>query len=133
MRAHGPLICGLWLVLLATSACGGSGTRATETDPPVIVATTTIVGDLIVASGLGLEAGLAERYDCLVTLPDAAPAETPGPPSNGRDPARVALFIDSLGGPGSAAETYADMMLTNADRLAQAGPVAYVERAPTRP
>jgi hypothetical protein len=40
MRAHGPLVCGLWLVLLATSACGGSGTGATETDPPVIVATT---------------------------------------------------------------------------------------------
>lgn len=100
MRARGPLVCGLWLVLLATSACGdGTGRSGTETDPPVIVATMTIVGDLttlvagpeasvevlmpvgadprvyeptrgqtrrlleadlIVASGLGLEAGLAE-------------------------------------------------------------------------
>jgi zinc/manganese transport system substrate-binding protein len=278
MRARGPLVSGLWLVLLTTSACGGGIGTYVEDDPPVIVATTTIVGDLtalvagqeatvevlmpigadpadyeptpeqkrrlleadlIVASGLGLEAGLAwalsdaerrgvpilrlgenlcpldasdgtteacdpywwmdplraagavsliadrllsvhdghwvmrameadrslgdldsvirgrlsrcetwpreivtsepglgyfaERYDCLITLPDAAPADTPGPSSSGRDPARVALFIDSLGGPGSAAETYADMMLTNADRLAHAGPVAFVERTPTRP
>jgi zinc/manganese transport system substrate-binding protein len=80
--------------------------------------------------GLGY---FAERYDCLITLSDGPPAETPGPSSSGRGPARVAMFIDSLGGPGSAAETYADMMLTNADRLAHAGPVAYVERAPTRP
>ena len=41
----------------------------------------------------------------------------------------VTLFVDSLGAPGSGAETYQDMMLTNAERVAEAGPVLFVERA----
>jgi zinc/manganese transport system substrate-binding protein len=41
----------------------------------------------------------------------------------------VTLFVDSLGAPGSGAETYQNMMLTNAERIAEAGPVSFVERA----
>jgi len=33
----------------------------------------------------------------------------------------VSVYIDSLGGPGSGAETYEDMMRTNANRIAHAG------------
>lgn len=44
---------------------------------------------------------------------------------------KVAVFIDSLGGPGSGAETYEDMMLTNADRIAHAGSTVLVQRRHT--
>ncbi len=47
----------------------------------------------------------------------------------GRRAEMVALFIDSVGGPGSGAETYEDMMLTNADRIAHAGSSVLVEPA----
>ena len=43
----------------------------------------------------------------------------------------VPVFIDSLGELGSGAETYEDMMLTNANRIAHAGPVALVGRTHT--
>jgi hypothetical protein len=49
----------------------------------------------------------------------------------GPSPTRVALFIDSLGEPGSGAETYGDMMLTNADRIAHAGSTVIVQRTHT--
>ena len=271
MWGRGALAVGLGLVLLATSACGGSTGARVESDRPLIVATTTIVGDLaslvagqeaavevlmpigadpntyeptpeqtrqlreadlVVASGLGLEAGLsqalsdtecvgvpvlrlgehlcplvgadvtgkafdpywwmdplraagavgliadalltvqdgrwvmrameadrdlgdldsvirvrlsrcdtwprqlitsqpglgyfAERYDCIVTSPGAALAAGLDP-SDDHGAEHVSVFVDSLGGPGSGAETYLDMMLTNADRLADAGAVAFVE------
>ncbi len=42
---------------------------------------------------------------------------------------QVAVFIDSLGGPGSGAETYEDMMRTDAERIAHAGPNVLVEWA----
>lgn len=46
------------------------------------------------------------------------------------DPAgSVTLFVDSLGVTGSGAETYLEMMLTNAERIAAAGPGSFVERA----
>ncbi len=276
MLVRKPLICGLWLVLLTTSACAGDiGTGTREVAPPVVVATTTIVGDLtsvvtgqeatvevlmptgadprayeptpeqtrrlleadlIVSSGLSLEAGLAEalddaerrgvpmlrlgeslcplveasgidgicdpywwmdplraagavgliadalisvqdgqwvmramaadsslgdldrvirlrlsrcdtwprqlitsqpglgyfaeRYGCVVTSPTAALAAGMGRSDDHNDEP-VSVFVDSLGGPGSGAETYLDLMLTNADRLAHAGSVAFVERVPT--
>ena len=41
----------------------------------------------------------------------------------------VILFVDSLGAPGTGAETYQQMMLTNAERVVEAGPVSFVERA----
>ena len=39
----------------------------------------------------------------------------------------VTVFIDSLGEPGSGAETYEDMMRTNANRIAHAGLNVLVE------
>ncbi len=277
MWGGGALAAGLGLVLMATSACGGSTGTLVESDRPLIVATTTIVGDLaslvagqeatvealmpigaepsayeptpeqtrhlleadlVVASGLGLEAGrlsramddaervgvpvlrlgerlcplpvgegsdgtcdpywwmdplraagavgliadalltvqdgrwvmrameadvnlgdldsvirvrlsrcdawprriissqpglgyFAERYDCIVTSPAAALAAGLHPSDDGSTEP-VSLFVVSLGGPGSGAETYLDMMLTNANRLAHAGSVVFVERAPDR-
>lgn len=41
----------------------------------------------------------------------------------------ISVYIDSLGGPGSGAETYEDMMRTNADRIAHAGQNVLVEWA----
>ena len=38
----------------------------------------------------------------------------------GRDVQVVSLFIGSLGGPDSGATSYEEMMMTNADRIAQA-------------
>ncbi len=274
MRGHGALAVVLGLILLAVSACDGSTGTRSEVSHPLIVATTTIVGDLaavvagqeaavevlipvgadpstyeptpeqtrrlseadlVVASGLGLEAGLAqtldaaehqgvavlrlgeslsplpagdgtdqasdpywwmdplraagavsliadrmtmirsgdwvaralaadgrlvdldrairvrlarceawprqlitsqpgigyfaERYDCLVE--SAAMASDPSSEASGETP--VAVFIDSLGGPGTEAETYEEMMLANADRIAHAGPTVLIERAPAGP
>lgn len=63
------------------------------------------------APGLGY---FAERYDCIVT--DQGGAET------------VSVYVDSLGAPGSGAETYEDMMRINADRIAHAGQNVLVER-----
>lgn len=316
MQARTLMRPGLWLALIAFLALGGCAGPAVETDPPLVVATTTIVGDLtarvageeavvevlmpigadpcdyeltmeqtgrlleadlIVSSGLGLEAGLAEaladaelrgvevlrlgdalhprhlghdereafdpywwmdplraagavtliadrmlaiddggwttraveaerdlcaldveirdalwprrsgprylltdqpglgyfaeRYDCLVGRPDPVIVEPLGPSSVSAVPShrdelpgggvsrmaeteptgvgvsrvegwaphaaispstkRVAVFIDSLGEAGSGAETYGDMMLTNADRIARAGSTVLVQRAHT--
>jgi zinc/manganese transport system substrate-binding protein len=39
----------------------------------------------------------------------------------------VSVYVDSLGAPGSGAETYEDMMRTNADRIAHAGQNVLVE------
>lgn len=121
------------------------------------------------------QAGLAyfaERYDCIIGHPDPVLVEPLGPSSVtpvraqaadeplpagvsrmpgtvaraegvsridltapavalGLGPTRVALFIDSLGEPGSGAETYGDMMLTNADRIAHAGSTVLVQRRHT--
>jgi zinc/manganese transport system substrate-binding protein len=63
------------------------------------------------------------------TLPTRRGVSLMGPDGfDGRGAATVAVFVDSLGGPGSGAETYEHMMLANADRIARAGPTVIVER-----
>ena len=114
----------------------------------------------------------AERYDCIIGHPDPVYVEPLGPSSVtplraqaddeplpvgvsrmpgtdtraedvsrvdltalqvalGPGPTRVALFIDSLGEPGSGAGTYGEMRLTNADRIAHAGSTVLVQRRHT--
>jgi zinc/manganese transport system substrate-binding protein len=71
----------------------------------------------------------AQRYDCIVSSPTAALAAGMDRSVDDSDEP-VSVFVDSLGGPGSGAETYLDMMLTNTDRLAHAGSVVFVQPAP---
>jgi ABC-type Zn uptake system ZnuABC Zn-binding protein ZnuA len=47
--------------------------------------------------------------------------------SGGVSVEKVSVYVDSLGVPGSGAETYEDMMRANADRIAHAGQDVLVE------